>query len=132
MLDFGIFSLRIHRWYRADDDRALHDHPFWFWTIILRGGYTDISKNVYGTTYWDTLTAGSSRFRPAEFKHTVQKVLPNTWTFLITGRGGRRWGFWDNATGKRVGRDKWFVTKGHHPCDETGKPVRMKPDGSRV
>lgn len=37
-------SIRLHHWYASDDDRALHDHPWWFATLVLKGGYADVSE----------------------------------------------------------------------------------------
>src|SRR5215472_18922423 len=34
-------SVRLHHWLGPDDDRAFHDHPWWFVTFVLAGGYTD-------------------------------------------------------------------------------------------
>lgn len=35
------FGIRLHHIIRSDYDRELHDHPFTFLSIILRGGYTE-------------------------------------------------------------------------------------------
>lgn len=35
---FGI-AARVHHILRSDEDRHLHDHPWWSISIILRGGY---------------------------------------------------------------------------------------------
>jgi hypothetical protein len=32
-------NIYLHQILRDDDDRALHDHPWWNVSIILRGGY---------------------------------------------------------------------------------------------
>ena len=140
IFNFGFFTIRIHEWHSDDDHRAYHDHPYWFWTLVLRGGYTDVCpiSQVYtgskelSTDYpvHDDLTIGSIRFRKAEYRHSVQFVKPNTITLLITGPAKRRWGFW--VDGKLIKRDKYFATMGHHPCDNIGKPVRIKPNGDRV
>lgn len=125
IVDFGPFSFRLHTWYADDDHRAMHDHPTWFWTFVLKGGYTDVSENGK-----DRLGRFSVRYRPAEYKHSVQDVIPGTTTFLIFGKPFRRWGFWLN--GKLVKRDKYFAEQGHHPCDPADKPVRMRPNGERI
>lgn len=125
VLDFGIFSLRIHRWEASDDERAFHDHPWWFLTFVLWGSYTDLSPGRE-----DRLGLGSIRFRAAKHKHTVKIHKPGTWTFLVTGPVSRRWGFWVNN--KLHLRDRYFATSGHHPCDSAHKPVRQRPDGSRI
>lgn len=138
IIDFGLFSIRIHEWHSDDDHRAYHDHPYWFWTFVLKGGYTDVSPSVLmagnievKAKNLDILRAGSFRFRVAEFKHSVQDVIPGTITFLITGKPFRRWGFWVN--GKLIKRDKYFATMGHHPCDPYQlEGVRTKPDGTRI
>lgn len=150
VIDFGPFAIRLHRWYADDDHRAPHDHPYWFWTFVLRGGYVDIAYDVDengGCTVSDAQIMGRSRreriapglglgrgrrwaYRPAEHLHSVQRVLPNTWTLLISGRPFRRWGF--QIGGKKLMRDKYFAVHGHHPCDPTGDPVRIKPNGTRI
>lgn len=50
----------MHHWLGPDDDRAFHDHPWWFLTLVLRGGYAD--RHPGGE---DRLRAGSVRIRPA-------------------------------------------------------------------
>lgn len=125
IFDFGAFSIRVHEWHKDDDHRAFHDHPYWFWTFVLKGGYTDVSPDGE-----ETLKAPAIRYRPAEFKHSVQKVIPGSITILLTGPKSRKWGFWVNN--KLIRRDKYFVTFGHHPCDDTEDGVRLKPDGTRV
>lgn len=37
-------SIRVHHWTGSDDPRALHDHPWWFLTFVMAGGYTDVSE----------------------------------------------------------------------------------------
>lgn len=131
ILDFGFFSIRIHEWHSDDDHRAYHDHPYWFWTFVLKGGYTDVAPSSNGIEeVYDMLRAPAVRYRAAEYKHSVQNVIPGTITILLTGKPFRRWGFWVN--GKLIKRDKYFATKGHHPCDPSKDGVRIKPDGSRI
>lgn len=125
VVDFGFLSFRLHKWLASDDTRAFHDHSWWFLTIVLWGSYTDVSPKGR-----DKLRMGSIRFRPATHKHTVEITTPGTWTFLITGRSIRRWGFW--VAGKLLKRDKYFATFGHHPCSEGEEPVRIRPDKSRI
>lgn len=37
----GLGSVRVHHWLSSDDPRAYHDHPWWFLTLVVKGGYTD-------------------------------------------------------------------------------------------
>jgi hypothetical protein len=124
VIDFKRFAIRLHHWHASDDERAFHDHPYWFITVVLWGGYDDVSPAGI-----DRLRIGSVRFRPANHRHTVRIIHPGTRTLLLSGPTTQRWGFWVN--GKRIMRDKYFVTHGHHPCDPMSPPVRLRPDGSR-
>lgn len=124
VFDFKLFSIRMHRWQASDDDRAFHDHPWWFLTFVLKGKYIDVSRSGK-----DLLRAGSIRFRPAKHQHTVQILQSGTWTLLITGKPLRRWGFWVNN--KLIKRDTYFANMGHHPCSGTNA-IRQRPDGSRI
>lgn len=124
-LDFGAFSIRAHRWFASDDRRAFHDHAWWFLTIVVWGGYTDVSPAGR-----DRLRIGSVRFRPATHRHTVEVDEGGAVTLLITGPVVRRWGFW--VDGKLHRRDRYFATAGHHPCVDGHPPVRQRPDGTRI
>lgn len=56
-------SVRIHHFYRSDDARHFHDHPWWFVTLVVRGGYTDVSEMGE-----DKLRPGSVRYRSAPIR----------------------------------------------------------------
>ena len=109
-IEAGSWSIRLHHWLGPDDDRAFHDHPWWFTTLVLRGGYTDASPAGR-----EHLQAGSVRYRPALHQHTVFPDPGGAWTVIVTGRKVRPWGFWQ--AGKFVKANKWFASRGHHPCD---------------
>src|SRR6185437_12145071 len=78
-IETPIGSLRLHHWLGPDDDRAFHDHPWWFWTLVLKGSYIDKSPDGI-----DHLWRFSHRYRPALHRHTVIPD-PEAWTLLITG-----------------------------------------------
>lgn len=40
---YPLLAARVHHIQSSDDDRAFHDHPWPFLTIIFRGGYTEIT-----------------------------------------------------------------------------------------
>jgi hypothetical protein len=120
LLQLGKFSLRLHHWIASDDDRHLHDHPWWFITFVLKGGYTDVYDPRFemgsDRRYKDRLKRGSLRYRPAHHTHTVQVNEGGCWTFLLTGPKIRDWGFWVNGVWKR--QRKYFREHGHHPCED--------------
>lgn len=109
MIETPLGSLRAHHWLGPDDDRAFHDHPWWFVTFVVKGGYTD------KTPHWvEHLRAPVIRRREAHHQHTVVPDEGGAWTVMVTGPKTRLWGFWQN--GKFVKANKWFLTRGHHPC----------------
>lgn len=127
VLNFGLFSIRLHHWFRSDDKRAPHDHPWGFVTLVLKGEYTDhayISHDELNRPEWsdDLLHRGSIRYRSAYHAHIVDVKPPGCWTLMLTGRDKREWGFYtarkDNGVIRFRKRTKYFAEHGHHPCDQ--------------
>lgn len=106
-------NLYLHCFLRSDDDRALHDHP-WNWaSLLLAGQYTEVTEQPYsesasfnGCDYMvidvqaksmlvsRMYTAGTLRWHRAEYAHRL--VLPRgaaAWTLFFVGWRRRRWGF---------------------------------------
>jgi len=84
------FSIRIHHIKRPDADPFLHDHP-WNWrTIVLRGWY--IEEDVFGMTR--VRRRGDTRGATAETLHRISQVSHGgVWTLFIMGRKRNKWGF---------------------------------------
>lgn len=83
------FNLYLHKFLRSDDDRALHDHPWWFWSLLLRGQYLEHTPT--GAKRRGVL---SLAFRRAEHRHRVELTHGQCWTLVLTGPKRRTWGFW--------------------------------------
>lgn len=111
VLNLGFFSIRVHQWIRSDDKRYFHDHPWSFLTVVLRGGYTDVSP-----TGRDVLTAGSIRYRRAQHQHYVDVPPGGALTLLVTTAPFRNWGFW--VKGRFLRPLRYFGKFGHPPCHE--------------
>jgi hypothetical protein len=90
------FGVYLHHFTRSDHDRALHDHPWPFVAIVLKGGYLEIhNQHEAGHEVIETHKPGAVLIRPAEWRHRV--VLPagrTSWSLTIVGRRKRRWGFY--------------------------------------
>src|SRR2546430_15350386 len=84
------FGLFLHTLHRSDYDRALHDHPWGFISIILKNGYSEMTPKGVLTHF-----AGSVLFRPAEWKHCVIIDDPEypSWNLVFVGPRTRKWGF---------------------------------------
>jgi hypothetical protein len=100
------FSLKIHKIILSDNLKCLHDHPWKFWSFILKGGYYeytpcinqhkfDVTSNYNGT---DMVKKWYGPFsflrRPAHWIHGLEIPDGNpAWTFVITFKKYREWGF---------------------------------------
>lgn len=102
------FNIYLHEILRDDDDRALHDHPWANCSIVLSGGYYDITPHGF---YWRS--AGSVTFRRAIASHRLalpddpscryvnsrrrarglKPLKQGCWSLFITGPVVREWGF---------------------------------------
>jgi hypothetical protein len=83
------WSCRVHQILRSDDDRAFHDHPWNYMTIILNGGYTEHTPDGFK---W--YGPGSILFRSYQHRHRL--VIPpgrECWTLFFMGRWRQTWGF---------------------------------------
>lgn len=90
---FG-WRLMLHRISRPDLERVLHDHPWDFATLCVRGGYVEIVHGPGGSGI-ETIVAGQCRFRAAEHTHRIDRILgANAWTLVLHSPRRRRWGFW--------------------------------------
>lgn len=92
ILYLGRCTLRLHKFYRPDDDRAPHDHPWWFVTFPLQG-YRELVW-IGSLTHFNEVPALRPSFRPAVYRHMVTGPEFPVWTFIITGPVKRKWGFW--------------------------------------
>lgn len=91
---FG-FRLMLHRFVRDDWARDLHDHPWWFVSLLIWGRYCEEGKDRVRFRF-----AGTGIARRATWRHRIMVVNPRTgrkgpaWTLVLTGRRQRDWGFW--------------------------------------
>ena len=96
-------SIFIHKLCRSDYERALHDHPWPFISIVLRGEYWEVLQD-------DSLNhrkRWSAAYRPCLFRHRVITKKP-CWTLMLVGPRQRKWGFW-------IDGDKFCWWRRHNP-----------------
>lgn len=111
---FG-YAIRIHKWIRSDDKRYMHDHPWWFFTFVLKGSYIDVYEEN-SEIKKDHLKRFNYRYRSSGHKHYVDVPKNGCWTILFTGKPIRKWGFYIDGKFKRP--LKFFDKYGHPPCEE--------------
>jgi hypothetical protein len=90
------FNIYIHEMWRSDDDRALHDHPWWWCSLILRSYYYEQRILAGGIREERLYERGSIRFYRSRYAHRL--VMPREgrtkpMTLFITGPKLREWGF---------------------------------------
>lgn len=93
-------TLRLHKFYRGDDARAPHDHPWPFWTSPLTDSYEEIVDRG-GVLMHERVKGWRWNARPSAYRHIVLDPVKPFYTIVVTGRKDRGWGFWPS--------DKQFV-----------------------
>lgn len=103
----AFFNVYYHIVRRSDDDTALHDHPWWNFSIVLSGSYFEHCINAGGVHVRTKYEPGAVRFRRSgSFAHRLElERYPDDYSFslggtekpvltiFITGPALRRWGF---------------------------------------
>jgi hypothetical protein len=82
-------NLYLHHILAPDPDIFLHDHPWWFRSTVLAGGYDEQLANGDIVRRQE----GDSGEHAAMDAHVITHVVPGTWTLVLTGRTEREWGF---------------------------------------
>jgi hypothetical protein len=91
------FNIYLHHILRSDDDRALHDHPWWNVSLVVGGGYTECiptdRTNLVYRKVWRGPSSVVARRPSAAHRLEVPSGKPAV-TLFITGPRVREWGFW--------------------------------------
>lgn len=112
----NLFSIKLHHIMQSDDE-CLHDHPWSFISIILKGGYNEEaplmeeelakSDHLREKFLFKGMAMGKIKVwygvgailrRPAHYRHRL--ILPEgktCWTLVLTGKPFREWGFWTKS-----------------------------------
>lgn len=91
------FNIYLHHFWKSDDDRALHDHPWVNVSILLSGSYIEhlpmgrskLRKPWRPWAFWRLPVRGA---RSAHRVELIDKA--RVWTLFITGPKTRHWGFY--------------------------------------
>jgi hypothetical protein len=135
-------SARVHYLATADLDRHLHDHPWNFVSLVLRGGYMEArpvslepcferglerALDYVESSRVTTRVCGSVAFRRATDRHRISSVLPHTWSLFVYGPALQWWGFYTPQ-----GKIHWKDYGGCHTAvgvvNEQGEVVNAERD----
>lgn len=89
------FNIYLHFINKADEDKHLHDHPWSFWSIILKGAYIELLGEEGKHTPSRQIYRGwlNASYRTKNIPHMIGVVVKPTYSLVITGPGGREWGY---------------------------------------
>lgn len=89
-----LFNIYFHTFYQSDDDRALHDHPWWSLSWLMQGKYIEHRILDGGVHSSQVYVAGDWKFRSAKYAHRLELLEGERCiTLFITGPKIREWGF---------------------------------------
>ena len=112
-------NIYLHCFLGSDDDRALHDHPWWSLSFLLKGELIEHTEDFGYDGEVIKTSKVVRRFLPkiryAKFAHRIELPGKEAWTLFITGPKVRTWGFhcpkgwvpwrhFTDATGNQIGR----------------------------
>lgn len=99
LLQTPLFGIYVHFIYREDRDPIPHDHPWRFWSFVLRGGYIEDYRPDSRNASKVFEQREHKRWRlhafPLAAAHIIAWVAPKTVTLVLVGRKVRTWGFYD-------------------------------------
>lgn len=133
-------DVKVHHILRPDQARDLHDHPWPFLAVILRGGYTEQRpwlrpdgqpmarhyRTGEGLLLKIRRRPGHAYFARSTYTHRIDELHGDCWSLVLSGRRCRAWGFWrsgewihwktyvtaDAGVGER---DSWDAAAGEKP-----------------
>ncbi len=89
-------GLKVHKYFRGDNDTNPHDHPWDFYTFPLTG-YVEEVLDENGILQVNLVKPWRLHYRPAEYIHRLvgREDLDGPWlTVVWECRNRRNWGFW--------------------------------------
>lgn len=128
-----IFNIYLHQFLKSDTDEALHDHPWWNVSILLKGEYMEIVpecktlrplvgnlRGVLRRPFRPVFRRAKSPHRVMLFTHGQNNNQPYpVWSLFITGPVTRKWGFYCPKG--------WVYWKDFVGRDKDGNPSKYSP-----
>jgi hypothetical protein len=127
-LGFGIY---LHYFYRGDEDKELHNHPWKSATsLILSGGYMEERRcnetNIVHTKLIRPMTLnhiGANDFH----RITLLDSKKHVWTLFFTFSRSQDWGFWDPYSNSYTPHKQFInqIDQGYLDCLSKQRKVEL-------
>lgn len=98
---FGV-RIRLHEIRGSDEDRNVHDHPWWNVSVVLATGYHEVMPpRAKDLSYQCALRLpGDIICRGAAARHRIVLQVPTpAISLFLHGAKSRKWGFWGDDGG---------------------------------
>lgn len=128
------FSFYLHRITAPDSRPTLHDHPWNFVALVLRGGYIERRLNTRTMKVDETHRIRRiNRMRTSDFHAIVHLKRTPTWTLLLVGPRVRTWGYLEsNFRAREDGEWMWTEFDKHaHAREFDAAMARRKVHNDR-
>lgn len=86
----GIF---LHRIEAPDSRPVLHDHPWSFVALVLRGGYDEVRLDLHSRLTFVRSINRINVMRRDDYHYIARLHKGTTWTLLFVGARRRKWGY---------------------------------------
>lgn len=86
-------QVALHKWWRSDNDRALHDHSADNISIPLTGCYREWTSHAWQTPRFHVRYPLIPVYRRAEMPHRIEITGRPIWSLWIRFPPRREWGF---------------------------------------
>lgn len=91
-----LFGVYLHWIFEPDSDRDAHDHPWRFWSLVVRGGYVEklwdagvgLNGREFCRAWWSLHSIQTNQ------AHTITEIWGRPLTLVFVGARVREWGFW--------------------------------------
>ncbi|HEX7276291.1 MAG TPA: hypothetical protein VF244_02860 [Acidimicrobiales bacterium] len=112
-----LFGVYLHRFDGPDPRATLHDHPWAFTSIVLRGGYVERRLNPLTMEVDENHVVRWVNRLHAHDSHAIIRLLRvPTWTLMLVGRRVRTWGYMECVDKGGVPTGQWLWTEfDRHP-----------------
>lgn len=125
------FALYLHRMDGPDSRPTLHDHPWNFLSVVLRGGYIERRLDPHTMLVDENHRVRRINRVRTHDAHAIKTLLRvPTWTLMLVGPRCRTWGYLEH----RFNLNAWHWTEFnlHRHAGEFDRAMAQRENGIRT